>query len=204
MPFRRRRAGTLRSRSAPCPRFSTWRSPKGRLGLPFPIARRGSIMRRSAGSSTELSAGLAEAGIGKGDTVALYLPNTPYHPIAFFAVLRLGARIAHLSPLDAPRELAYKLKDSGARDADHHEFSEPLAERACRFTRKASSSVFGWAMTRIGGHRPVSRCPGGRASRRSWTCCAGLLRASLRRSRPMTWRSCNIRAAPRECPRAPC
>ena len=63
----------------------------------------------------ELSAGFAGAGIGKGDTVALYLPNTPYHPIAFFAVLRLGARITHLSPLDAPRELAYKVKDSGAR-----------------------------------------------------------------------------------------
>lgn len=63
----------------------------------------------------ELSAGLAEAGIGKGDTVALYLPNTPYHPIAFFAALRLGARITHLSPLDAPRELAHKVKDAGAR-----------------------------------------------------------------------------------------
>jgi len=64
---------------------------------------------------SELSAGFAEAGITKGDTVALYLPNTPYHPIAFFAALRLGARITHLSPLDAPRELAYKVKDSGAR-----------------------------------------------------------------------------------------
>ena len=63
----------------------------------------------------ELAAGLAEAGIGKGDTVALYLPNTPYHPIAFFATLALGARITHLSPLDAPRELAHKIKDSGAR-----------------------------------------------------------------------------------------
>ncbi|MBV9111998.1 MAG: AMP-binding protein [Hyphomicrobiales bacterium] len=63
----------------------------------------------------ELASGLADAGIGKGDTVALYLPNTPYHPIAFFAALRLGARIAHLSPLDAPRELAHKVKDSGAR-----------------------------------------------------------------------------------------
>jgi long-chain acyl-CoA synthetase len=63
----------------------------------------------------ELSAGFAEAGIGKGETVALYLPNTPFHPIVFFAVLRLGARIAHLSPLDAPRELAHKIKDSGAR-----------------------------------------------------------------------------------------
>ena len=50
-----------------------------------------------------------------GHAVALYLPNTPYHPISFFAALKAGARIVHLSPLDAERELAFKLKDSGAR-----------------------------------------------------------------------------------------
>jgi long-chain acyl-CoA synthetase len=43
------------------------------------------------------------------------LPNTPYHPITFFAVLRCGGRVVHLSPLDAERELAFKLRDSGAR-----------------------------------------------------------------------------------------
>ena len=48
-------------------------------------------------------------------SVALYLPNTPYHPIAFFGALKAGARVVHLSPLDAPRELAHKLADSGAR-----------------------------------------------------------------------------------------
>jgi len=54
-------------------------------------------------------------GIGQDDAVALYLPNTPWHPIAFFGVARTRARIVHLSPLDAPRELAHKLSDSGAR-----------------------------------------------------------------------------------------
>src|SRR5262249_16353333 len=39
----------------------------------------------------------------------------PYHPIAFFAILKAGGRVVHLSPLDAERELAYKLKDAGAR-----------------------------------------------------------------------------------------
>ena len=63
----------------------------------------------------ELATGLGETGIVKGDTVALYLPNTPYHPLSFFALLRLGARVVHLSPLDAPRELAHKLEDAGAR-----------------------------------------------------------------------------------------
>lgn len=59
--------------------------------------------------------GLRRLGIGAGDTVALYLPNTPFHPIAFFGALRTGARITHLSPLDAERTLVHKLTDSGAR-----------------------------------------------------------------------------------------
>lgn len=61
------------------------------------------------------AAGFLGLGIGRDDAVALYLPNTPFHPIAFFGALRTGARVVHLSPLDAERELIYKLKDSGAR-----------------------------------------------------------------------------------------
>ena len=62
-----------------------------------------------------VASGLIDLGVKPRDAVALYLPNTPYHPIAFFAALKCGARIVHLSPLDAERELAFKLKDSGAR-----------------------------------------------------------------------------------------
>src|SRR5690606_3855509 len=62
-----------------------------------------------------VASGLMDLGVGHGTAVALYLPNTPYHPIAFFAVLRCGGRVVHLSPLDAERELAFKLSDSGAR-----------------------------------------------------------------------------------------
>jgi long-chain acyl-CoA synthetase len=65
--------------------------------------------------AAKAAAGFAKLGIKKGDTVALYLPNTPYHPIAFFGALRAGARVTHLSPLDAERDLIYKLQDSGAR-----------------------------------------------------------------------------------------
>jgi len=61
------------------------------------------------------AAGFLSLGIGRDQAVALYLPNTPFHPIAFFGALRTGARVVHLSPLDAERELVYKLKDSGAR-----------------------------------------------------------------------------------------
>lgn len=63
----------------------------------------------------KMAAQLCSLGIGPGHTVALYFPNTPHHPIAFFAIHRVGARAVHLSPLDAYRELSFKLTDSGAR-----------------------------------------------------------------------------------------
>ncbi|MFC4168056.1 AMP-binding protein [Teichococcus aestuarii] len=62
-----------------------------------------------------VAAGLLAGGLRPGEAVALYLPNTPWHPACFFGVLRAGGRVVHLSPLDAPRELLHKLHDSGAR-----------------------------------------------------------------------------------------
>ncbi|HJZ30080.1 MAG TPA: dicarboxylate--CoA ligase PimA [Hyphomicrobiaceae bacterium] len=66
-------------------------------------------------TSDALAAALIGLGVKSDVSVALYLPNTPYHPYFFFAVLKAGGRVVHLSPLDAERELAYKLADSAAR-----------------------------------------------------------------------------------------
>ena len=68
-----------------------------------------------AGLVDRMAAGLLAAGYGPGSTVALYLPNTPWHTVCFFAALKAGAKLAHLSPLDAPREVMHKISDSGAR-----------------------------------------------------------------------------------------
>ena len=62
-----------------------------------------------------LARGLSALGIERGEAVALLLPNTPAHPVAFFALQRLGARAVHLSPLDPARAIARKLADSGAQ-----------------------------------------------------------------------------------------
>ncbi|OYY13615.1 MAG: dicarboxylate--CoA ligase PimA [Rhizobiales bacterium 35-68-8] len=62
-----------------------------------------------------LASGLAQSGVKAGDAVALLLPNTPYHPLCFFALTRLGARVVHISALDARREIHHKLKVTGAR-----------------------------------------------------------------------------------------
>jgi len=71
--------------------------------------------RAFADLAARAAAGLMRLGIGRDDGVALLLPNTPCHPISFFATLRAGARVVHLSALDVERELIHKLKDSGAR-----------------------------------------------------------------------------------------
>jgi long-chain acyl-CoA synthetase len=63
----------------------------------------------------EAAAACLRAGIGKGARIALFLPNTLYHPIAFFGAMKAGATVVHLSPLDSPRVIQHKLADSGAR-----------------------------------------------------------------------------------------
>src|ERR1700726_4248007 len=55
------------------------------------------------------------AGYGQNTTVALFLGNSPDHPVNFFGALKAGARVVHLSPLDGERALSHKLSDSGAR-----------------------------------------------------------------------------------------
>src|SRR3954470_24999360 len=55
------------------------------------------------------------AGAGKNTSVALFLGNSPDHPVNFFGALKAGARVVHLSPLDGEIALAHKLSDSGAR-----------------------------------------------------------------------------------------
>jgi len=55
------------------------------------------------------------AGYGKGHSVALFLGNSPDHPVNFFGALKAGARVVHLSPLDGEIALSHKLSDSGAR-----------------------------------------------------------------------------------------
>src|SRR6201981_352503 len=55
------------------------------------------------------------AGFGKNTSIALFLGNSPDHPINFFGALKAGGRVVHLSPLDGEIALSHKLSDSGAR-----------------------------------------------------------------------------------------
>jgi long-chain acyl-CoA synthetase len=61
------------------------------------------------------AAAFLRAGYGRDQSVALFLGNTPDHPVNFFGALKAGARVVHLSPLDGEIALSHKLSDSGAR-----------------------------------------------------------------------------------------
>src|SRR3984957_5569989 len=61
------------------------------------------------------AAAFLRAGYGKNSSVALFLGNSPDHPVNFFGALKAGARVVHLSPLDGEIALSHKLSDSGAR-----------------------------------------------------------------------------------------
>lgn len=59
--------------------------------------------------------GLADQGVKKGDTVALYLLNCPQYVIAYFAALKLGAKVTPISPVYTSKEVKHQLEDSDAK-----------------------------------------------------------------------------------------
>ena len=63
-------------------------------------------------ASDQAAAGFQKLGVGPGVNVGLYLPNTPHYLIAFFGILKAGGRVVNYSPLDAARELEFKIGDS--------------------------------------------------------------------------------------------
>jgi len=65
--------------------------------------------------SDRLATAFAVRGIGKGDRVAILLPQSPYVMLAHFAAMKLGAITVPLFTLFGEDALRYRLNDSGAR-----------------------------------------------------------------------------------------
>ena len=57
---------------------------------------------------------LTGLGVSKGDTVALYLLNCPQYVIAYFAALKVGAKVTPISPVYTSKEVKHQLEDSEA------------------------------------------------------------------------------------------
>ncbi|MDL5155277.1 AMP-binding protein [Actinomycetospora termitidis] len=61
------------------------------------------------------AAALGERGLGRGDVIALFAPNTPYYPVVFHGALAAGVAVSTVNALYTPDELAFQLRDSGAK-----------------------------------------------------------------------------------------
>jgi len=56
-----------------------------------------------------------QAGLKKGDRIAIMMPNLIQYPIVLFAALRAGLIVVNTNPLYTDRELEHQLKDSDAK-----------------------------------------------------------------------------------------
>jgi acyl-CoA synthetase (AMP-forming)/AMP-acid ligase II len=62
-----------------------------------------------------LAAGLAKRGFGKGDVLAVFMPNLPEYALALHGAAVAGGASTTVNPLYTAGELAHQLRDSGAR-----------------------------------------------------------------------------------------
>src|SRR5439155_16906594 len=85
-------------------------------------------------AANQVAHGLVEAGIKKGDTVALSCPNVPYFPIVYYGILKAGAVVMPLNILLKPREIAYHLRDADAKAYFCFEGTPELATGQMGFT----------------------------------------------------------------------
>ncbi|MGH1405623.1 MAG: long-chain-fatty-acid--CoA ligase [Rhodomicrobiaceae bacterium] len=60
----------------------------------------------------KLAAALQEMGIGKGDKVGLFLPNSPTYVCFYFAILKTGATVVNYNPLYTVEELSFQVTNS--------------------------------------------------------------------------------------------
>ncbi|MFI6002026.1 long-chain fatty acid--CoA ligase [Streptomyces sp. NPDC051366] len=68
-------------------------------------------------ASARFAAVLQGRGVRPGDRVAMTMPNVPLFPVVYYGILRAGGVVVPMNPLLKAREVAYVLRDSGARVA---------------------------------------------------------------------------------------
>jgi long-chain acyl-CoA synthetase len=75
------------------------------LGRLYTYAEIGALAAKAA-------KGLQGIGVKKGDKVGLFLPNTPFYLILYFATLKIGATVVNFNPLYADREVEHQIRDA--------------------------------------------------------------------------------------------
>lgn len=143
--------------------------------------------------------GLRKLGIGRGDKVAVMIPNLPYFPIAYYGILKTGATVVPFNVLFTAREVAYHLQDSDAAAlVGFAMFAEP-AYNGFQQVETCKHLIVGSATRPSPSPTPTRQCS---ISTASWAWAAP--RGSTPcRPRLMIPRSSSTPLAPPATPRAP-
>jgi long-chain acyl-CoA synthetase len=65
--------------------------------------------------ASRVAGGLVSLGLGKGDRIALMLPNIPEFVFSFFGIQKIGAIVVPFNTMYKGREISFILQDSGAK-----------------------------------------------------------------------------------------
>ncbi|MEV8036096.1 long-chain fatty acid--CoA ligase [Streptomyces sp. NPDC086182] len=68
-------------------------------------------------ASARVAALLRDRGLLPGDRVAMTMPNVPLFPVLYYGIMRAGGVVVPMNPLLKAREVAFTLRDCGARIA---------------------------------------------------------------------------------------
>ena len=100
--------------------IAVWVADRGLSDPHLPAIKQGDTILSYAaldGAASRFATLLAGRGVQRGDRVALIMPNVAYFPIAYYAILRLGAVVVPMNPLLKAGEIAFAWSDSGAKVA---------------------------------------------------------------------------------------
>ncbi len=78
------------------------------MGKEYTYAQIGKLVARAA-------KGFQDIGVTKGVRVGLFLPNSPYYVVSYYAILKAGGTVVNFNPLYAEREIARQVEDSDTR-----------------------------------------------------------------------------------------
>src|SRR5919112_2728289 len=102
------------------PNIAVWVADRALSDPHLPAIKQGETILCYAaldGAASRFATLLAARGVRRGDRVALIMPNVAYFPIAYYAILRLGAVVVPMNPLLKAGEIAFAWSDSGAKVA---------------------------------------------------------------------------------------
>ena len=78
------------------------------LGKVYTYGEVGDLVNRAA-------RGFQLLGVKKGVKVGLFLPNTPFYVISYYAILKAGGTVVNFNPLYVEREIVHQIEDSGTK-----------------------------------------------------------------------------------------